>query len=454
MSNLQEKKQREQWNSRLGFVLAAAGSAIGLGNLWRFPYLAGQNGGGAFVAVYLGLLVIVGFTIMLAELTLGRYTQLNAIGAYKKISEKWAWVGALGVLAGFMILSFYSVVGGWVINYVIKALTGAFNTADMDALGGMFGSMITNPFNPIIYHAIFMILTLGIVLGGIKGGIEKYSKILMPALFVMLFAIMIRSITLPGAMEGVKYFLVPDWSAINGGVILAALGQVFFSLSLGMGCMVTYGSYISKDENLLKSSLSVPLLDTGAALLAGLAILPAVFAFGFDPAEGPGLVFVTLPAVFSQMPLGGLFGVAFFLLVLFAALTSAISLLEVVVAYVIDEWKWARQKATLVIAGVIFLVGVPASLSIGPWSGFHVLPNMGIFDTLDFISGKILLPLGGMLLAIFLGWVWGIENAIKEATNDGKLTFPLATVWTVLIKYIAPVAIAVVFFEGIRATFF
>ena len=454
MSNLQEKKQREQWNSRLGFVLAAAGSAIGLGNLWRFPYLAGQNGGGAFVAVYLGLLVIVGFTIMLAELTLGRYTQLNAIGAYKKISEKWAWVGALGVLAGFMILSFYSVVGGWVINYVIKALTGAFNTADMDALGGMFGSMITNPFNPIIYHAIFMILTLGIVLGGIKGGIEKYSKILMPALFVMLFAIMIRSITLPGAMEGVKYFLVPDWSAINGGVILAALGQVFFSLSLGMGCMVTYGSYISKDENLLKSSLSVPLLDTGAALLAGLAILPAVFAFGFDPAEGPGLVFVTLPAVFSQMPLGGLFGVAFFLLVLFAALTSAISLLEVVVAYVIDEWKWARQKATLVIAGVIFLVGVPASLSIGPWSGFHVLPNMGIFDTLDFISGKILLPLGGMLLAIFLGWVWGIENAIKETTNDGKLTFPLATVWTVLIKYIAPVAIAVVFFEGIRATFF
>ena len=454
MSNLQEKKQREQWNSRLGFVLAAAGSAIGLGNLWRFPYLAGQNGGGAFVAVYLGLLVIVGFTIMLAELTLGRYTQLNAIGAYKKISEKWAWVGALGVLAGFMILSFYSVVGGWVINYVIKALTGAFNTADMDALGGMFGGMITNPFNPIIYHAIFMILTLGIVLGGIKGGIEKYSKILMPALFVMLFAIMIRSITLPGAMEGVKYFLVPDWSAINGGVILAALGQVFFSLSLGMGCMVTYGSYISKDENLLKSSLSVPLLDTGAALLAGLAILPAVFAFGFDPAEGPGLVFVTLPAVFSQMPLGGLFGVAFFLLVLFAALTSAISLLEVVVAYVIDEWKWARQKATLVIAGVIFLVGVPASLSIGPWSSFHILPNMGIFDTLDFISGKILLPLGGMLLAIFLGWVWGIKNAIKEATNDGKLTFPLATVWTVLIKYIAPVAIAVVFFEGIRATFF
>ncbi|MBN4050654.1 MAG: sodium-dependent transporter [Alkaliphilus sp.] len=454
MSNLQEKKQREQWSSRLGFVLAAAGSAIGLGNLWRFPYMAGQNGGGAFVAVYLGLLVLVGFTIMLAELTLGRYTQLNAIGAYKKISEKWAWVGALGVLAGFMILSFYSVVGGWVINYVIKALTGAFNTADMDALGGMFGSMITNPFSPIFYHAIFMILTLGIVLGGIKGGIEKYSKILMPALFVMLFAIMLRSVTLPGAMEGVKYFLVPDWNAIDGGVILAALGQVFFSLSLGMGCMVTYGSYIKKDENLLKSALSVPLLDTGAALLAGLAILPAVFAFGFDPAEGPGLVFVTLPAVFSQMPLGGLFGVAFFLLVLFAALTSAISLLEVVVAYVIDEWKWTRKKATLVIAGVIFLVGVPASLSIGPWSGFHILPNMGIFDTLDFISGKVLLPLGGMLLAIFLGWVWGMENAIKEATNDGKLNFALAGVWTILIKYIAPVAIAVVFVQGIISTFF
>ncbi|MCD5413528.1 MAG: sodium-dependent transporter [Clostridiales bacterium] len=453
MANLQEKKQREQWGSRLGFVLAASGSAIGLGNLWKFPYMAGENGGGAFVLIYLVLLVIVGFTLMLAELTLGRYTQLNAIGAYKKVREKWAWVGALGVLAGFMILAFYSVVGGWVINYVFKAVTGAFNTTDMGVLGGMFGSMITNPIEPLIFHAIFMALTLGIVIGGVKNGIEKYAKILMPALFIMLLIIMVRSLTLPGAMEGVRFFLAPDFSKITGAVVLAALGQVFFSLSLGMGCMITYGSYISKDEDLLQSSLAVPLLDTGAALIAGLAILPAVFAFGFDPAGGPGLVFITLPAVFSQLPLGGLFGVAFFILVLFAALTSAISLLEVVVAYVVDEWKWTRKKATFIIAGIIFALGVPASLSIGPWSEFHILPGKGVFDTLDFVASQILLPVGGILLSIFLGWVLGMDNAIKEATNDGKLRFPLAGTWSILIKYVAPIAITVVFVKGLLDAF-
>ena len=449
MVDLNENKQRDQWGSKLGFIMAAAGSAVGLGNLWKFPYMAGMNGGGAFVLVYFAILFVVGFTLMAAELVIGRHTQLNAIGAYKKIRKSWAWVGALGVLAGFLILSFYSVVGGWVINYIVKAATGAFNTADTSVLGGMFVGLITSTWEPIIYHAIFMVMTIGIVMGGVSGGIEKYSKILMPALFGMIILIMFRSLTLPGAGEGVKFFLQPDFSKINGSVILAALGQVFFSLSLGMGCMITYGSYLSKDENIPQSSAIIPLVDTAVALLAGLAILPAVFAFGFDPAGGPGLVFITLPAVFSKMPLGAFFGIVFFVLVLFAALTSAISLLEVCVSYVVDEMKWERKKATILLAAAIFLLGIPSSMGLGPWSHIKLIKGKDIFDSVDFVASNVLLPLGGLLLCIFIGWVWGTDNAIKEATNNGKVKFALGTVWAFLVKWIAPIAIGWVFIRGL-----
>lgn len=455
MVDLNETKERDQWGSRLGFIMAAAGSAIGLGNLWKFPYMAGKNGGGAFVFVYLIILFIVGFTLMLAEITIGRHTQLSSVGAYKKLSQKWAWLGGLGVLAGFLILSFYSVVGGWVINYMVKAATGALNTADLDVLGGMFGTLITSPVEPLIYHAIFMIITLAIVIGGISGGIEKSTKILMPALFFMLLIVMIRAITLPGAMEGVKFLLYPDFSKITGKVILAALGQVFFSLSLGMGCMITYGSYLSKDEDLVQSSLIIPLLDTAAALLAGLTILPAVFAFGFNPGEGPGLLFVTLSAVFSKMPFGSVFAFLFFTLVLFAAITSSISLLEVTVSYMVDEFKWDRKKATFIMAGIMFLVGSAASLGLGVWSDIKLIGGRDIFDSLDFVASNILLPLGGMLMCIFIGWVWGIENAIKEASNQGKLAFKLAPIWGFLVKWVAPIAIGFVFLNssGILALF-
>ncbi|ABR46545.1 sodium:neurotransmitter symporter [Alkaliphilus metalliredigens QYMF] len=449
MANLNNNTERDQWGSKVGFILAAAGSAVGLGNLWRFPVTAGQNGGGAFVLVYFAILILVGFTLMMAELVLGRHTQLNALGAYKKIRNNWAWVGGLGVLAGFLILSFYSVIGGWVINYMFKAITGAFTTSDPEFLGGMFGAFISNPVEPLFYHAIFMILTLGIVIGGVKGGIEKYAKILMPALFVMMVLTMLRSVTLPGAMEGIKFLLVPDFSMITGAVLLSALGQVFFSLSLGMGAMITYGSYLSKDANIPQSSFIIPLVDTGIALLAGLAILPAVFSFGFDPAEGPGLLFVTLPAVFSQMPLGGLFGFVFFLLVLFAALTSSISLLEVCVAYVVDEWNMTRKKATIGLAAVIFLLGIPSSLGIGVWSHISPFRGLDILDSVDFIASNVLMPVGGFLLCIFIGWVWGLENAIKEATNEGTIPFKLAGFWSFMIKWVAPIAIAVVFVQGI-----
>lgn len=449
--NLNETKQREQWGSKIGFILAAAGSAVGLGNIWKFPYLAGSNGGGAFVFVYFGLLLIIGFTLMMAELTVGRHTQLSPVGAYRKIKEKWAWVGAIGVLAGFLILSFYSVIGGWVINYIVKALTGAFHVADASEFATMFGSFISSPVEPIIYQAIFMLMTVGIVIGGISGGIEKYSKILMPGLFVMLMLVVIRSITLPNAMEGVKFFLVPDFSKITPAVLLAALGQVFFSLSLGMGAMITYGSYLSKDENLVSSSFQIPLLDTAVALLAGLAILPAVFSFGFSPEQGPGLLFVTLPAVFDAMPLGGVFGFLFFVLVLFAAVTSSISLLEVSVSYVVDELNWDRKKASLVLGLIIFIIGVPSSLGLGVWDHIKLIKGKDILDTVSFIAENVLLPLGGMLLCIFIGWIWGLDNAYKEVTNDGKIKFGLMHVWGFLIKYIAPIAILVVFLQGVFA---
>lgn len=449
MSSNNEVKPRDQWGSKIGFILAASGSAVGLGNLWKFPFMAGQNGGGAFVLIYFAILFIVGFTLMLAELTIGRKTQLSPVGAYRALDKRFTWVGAIGVLAGFLILSFYSVVGGWVIRYIVKAVTGAFTIADPDVLGGLFVNFITNPVEPIIYHLIFMLLTLGIVIGGISGGIEKYSKILMPSLFVMMILIMIRSLTLPNAMEGVRFLLVPDFSKITGDVVLAALGQVFFSLSLGMGAMITYGSYLSKDEDLISSSVQIPLIDTAIALIAGLAILPAVFSFGFDPEGGPGLLFVTLPAVFSQMPLGSVFGVIFFTLVLFAALTSSISLLEVVVSYVVDELKWNRKMASIVLGGIIFLMGIPSSLGMGVWSNIRIVMGRDIFDSVDFIASNVFLPLGGMMLCIFIGWFWGIDKALAEITNNGKLNFALAGAWSFLIKFVAPIAILLVFIQGL-----
>ncbi|HZJ76540.1 MAG TPA: sodium-dependent transporter [Oscillospiraceae bacterium] len=441
MIDLNEKQERGQWLSSLGFIMAVAGSQIGLGNLWKFPYLAGSNGGGAFVFVYLIIVLLIGFTLTLGEILIGRHTQLGAVGAYKKLSKKWTWLGGLGVLAGFLILSFYSIVGGWTINYMVKSVTGMLDVADFNAL-------ITSPVKPVIYHAIFMFATLIIVIAGISNGIEKASKVLMPALFIMTIIVMIRSLTLEGAMEGVRFLLAPDFSAIDGSVILAALGQVFFSLSLGMGCMVTYGSYLSKDEKLIKSSLTAPLLDTAIAILAGLTILPAVFAFGFDPTEGPGLLFVTLPSVFSRMPLGNFFAFIFFTLVFFAALTSAISLLEVTVAYLVDEFNWKRKKATFFMSTIIFLIGTAASLGLGVWDHITVLPGKDIFDSLDFTASNVLLPLGGMFMSIFIGWFWGIENAIKEFSGEGKLALKLAPVWAFLIKYIAPIAIAIVFLES------
>ena len=432
------ENNRGSWSSRFGFLMAAVGSAVGLGNLWKFPYLAGENGGGAFVLVYIGLVILLGFTLMLAEMTIGRHANSDAYGSYNKIKKGWGFVGGFGILSGFLILSYYSVVGGWVMKYIVASFSGT--GADKS---GYFTNFISSPVEPLVYHLIFMGLTAIIVIRGISGGIEKASKFLMPALFVLLVVTVLRSVTLDGAMEGIKYFMTPNFSEITLKVVIAALGQVFFSLSLGMGIMVTYGSYLRKDEDMEKDAFIIPSLDSLVAILAGFAILPAVFALGFKPGEGPGLMFITLPAVFENMPLGSIFGALFFVLVFFAALSSSISLMEVTVAFGIDKLKWSRKTSVIIFTTLMFIIGIGASLSMGEWSDF-LIPwidgkSYGIFDFLDVLTSYYLLPLGGLLGALFIGFVWGVPNAVKEIKIGSK--FVTEKLWSILIKFVVPILV-------------
>lgn len=432
------ENNRGSWSSRFGFLMAAVGSAVGLGNLWKFPYLAGENGGGAFVLVYIGLVILLGFTLMLAEMTIGRHANSDAFGSYDKIKKGWGFVGGIGILSGFLILSYYSVVGGWVMKYIVSSFTGV--GADK---AGYFTNFIASPVEPLIYHLIFMGLTAIIVIRGISGGIEKASKFLMPALFILLMVTVIRSVTLDGAMEGIKYFIKPNFSEITLKVVIAALGQVFFSLSLGMGIMVTYGSYLRKDEDLEKDAFLIPSLDSLVAILAGFAILPAVFALGFEPGQGPGLLFITLPAVFENMPVGALFSALFFILVFFAALSSSISLMEVTVAFGIDKMKWSRKTSVIIFTTLMFIIGIGASLSMGAWSDF-LIPwidgnSYGIFDFLDVLTSYYLLPIGGLLGALFIGFIWGVPNAVKEIKIGSK--FVTEKLWSLLIKFVVPILV-------------
>ncbi|MFY9217077.1 MAG: sodium-dependent transporter [Tepidanaerobacteraceae bacterium] len=450
MSQKQEMlKEREGFASRIGFIFAAAGSAIGLGNIWRFPWLVGAYGGAAFLAMYLIIVALVGITMFMGEVALGRYAQRSNVGAFKKVNKSFSWLGSIGLIAGFMILSFYSVVGGWVIYYCFRAVIG-FNMTDPTLTEQLFVGFISNPLSPLFFHALFMALTIWICYNGVKDGIEKYSNIMMPALLVIILILAVRSLMLPNAIEGIKFYLVPDISKFSAEAALAALGQVFFSLSLGMGSILTYGSYLSKKENIPNVSLIVPLMDTTIAFIAGIVIFPAVFSYGFEPSSGAGLTFVTLPAVFSEMPLGQLFGAAFFFLLFLAALTSAISLLEPLIAYMIEEHGWSREKAALIIGGIIFIVGCFASLSMGPLSGFKI-GGLVFFDQLDWVSNNLLLPIGGMLTALFISWIWGTKNVLNEVTNEGILDFGLGKFWAnVMLKFIAPALVFIVFLTGLN----
>ncbi|MFQ6092078.1 MAG: sodium-dependent transporter [bacterium] len=445
MSEL-EPTQREHWGTKIGFILAAAGSAIGLGNVWKFPYITGENGGAAFVLVYLLCIVIIGLPIMLAELTIGRKTQRNPVGAFKFLrpNSPWLFVGSLGVLAGFIILSYYSVVAGWMIAYTFKAATGVFQNllAPADA-GEHFGQFSANPVWSILFHALFMVFCILIVTKGIKGGIERWSKILMPVLFLILILLLLRGLTLPGASKGLVFLFKPDFGSLTPRAALVALGHAFFTLSLGMGAMITYGSYMSRSDNIPYNGFMVVFLDTLIALLAGVAIFTSVFAMKLDPAAGPGLVFHVLPAVFQKMPGGVIFGTLFFLLMSIAALTSGISLLEVVSAYFIDERGWKRKKAVTVMGTIIFLIGVPSALSFGVMSEMTYFFKMNFFDFVDFLSANYLLPIGGLLIALFTGWVWGSKKAIEEI-KQGNPKFLTAPYWSFLIRFISPLAVLII----------
>ena len=442
---------RGNWGTRIGFIAAAAGSAVGLGNIWKFPYITGQYGGAAFVIVYLLFVILVCIPVMSSELLIGRLTGKNPVGAFKELVPKSSWwiVGAMGILAGFIILSYYSVIAGWAIAYIFKS--GAYMAAGAGGeQANVFVNFITSPIAPIIWHAIFMAICMAIVIGGVEKGIEKYSRILMPALVVLLLILIVRSVTLPGAGKGLSFYLNPDFSKLSAEGILAALGQAFFSLSLGMGCMITYGSYLKKDSNIPTDSYWISGADTLIAFLAGLMIFPAVFAFGLEPGAGPGLTFITVPAVFASMgAIGHFFGILFFILLTVAAITSAISLLEVVCAYFIDEKKWNRKKAAWIMGIIIFLLGVPSSLGQGVWSGYKFIGGRDFLDSLDFIASNILLPLGGFLLCIFIGWYWGTDKAVEEGNIGAKSGITLGSGYRFLIKYVAPIAIFIVFLKSI-----
>ncbi|MCW3490962.1 sodium-dependent transporter [Dethiobacter alkaliphilus] len=444
--------EREQWVSRIGFILAAAGSAIGLGNIWRFPHVTGTEGGAVFVLIYLITTLLIGYPLLNTEVSIGRKTQRNPVGAFKALAPNTPWwlVGALGVFTGFIILSYYSVVAGWAMSYTAQSLGGLYapGTDYVDTFVGH----ISQVWEPILWHFLFMLITVGVIAAGVVKGIQRTVKILMPMLFILFVALIVRSLTLPGAGAGVAFYLQPDFSQVTGQTFLSAIAQAFFTLSLGMGALITYGSYLKQNEDVSVDSGWVVGLDTGIALLAGFAIFPAVFALGFDPDGGAGLAFMTLPAVFAEMPMGQLFGFLFFLLLSVAALTSAISLLEVVVAWVIDEHGWSRRTAAVVLGGLIFLLGIPSVLGFSAWSGI-TFQGMDILDTFDWFANSIFLPLGGLLTAIFAGYVWGNQKVMEEA-NCGKDRQFLCAWYAVSIKYIIPIAIAVVMVWGLYETFF
>ena len=444
------KIKRDAFSSKLGIIAAAAGSAVGLGNIYRFPCELGNNGGAAFLLVYLVIVLVLGVPVMLSEFIIGRRSQANAVGAFKKLAPKTHWpiVGFMGVFCGFIILAFYSTISGWTLEYICKSLTNGFQGKDLGILEQEFADFHNMGWKNVMWQAIFIFLTGFVVFKGVQKGIEKYSKVLMPMLLILLIALAVRSVTLSGAKEGLYFLFHPDFSKINGKVLISALGQVFFSLSVGMGALITYGSYIQKSDNLATTALSVTLSDTVVAVLAGIVIFPAAFSFGIRPEAGMGLVFNTLPLIFNQMAGGYVFCLVFFILLAVAALTSTISLLEVMVAYLVEEVHIQRKWATVFACVATMCLGAFASLSLMDNTPFMV-GGKSFFDGLDFLSSNILLPIGGFLIVIFVGWYLGKQKFYEEITNEGKLKMRIKTVILFIIKFIAPLAIAIIFIRGL-----
>ena len=516
---------REHWSGQLGFILAAAGSAIGLGNIWRFPYITGENGGGAFILVYLLCVGLVGLPVMICEITLGRHTQRNPAGCFTQLSppssllshllgtgmilagialfvfhsfgwgiaalvlgglvflKSWRLVGLMGVLTGLLILSYYSVVGGWAIGYAFKAAGNQLIFDGVEQAKETFSTFISNPLPVIGFHFLFMLLCVVIVYKGVQKGIEAACKIMVPLLFIIMLVLILRGLTLPGADAGIRFCFTPDFSKLTAQGVLIALSHAFFTLSLGMGAMITYGSYLGKNENIFGAAVWIVALDTLFAILACLMIFPAVFAMGFEPGEGPGLLFQVVPAVFHRLPLGPLWAVLFFILLLMAALSSGISLLEVVTAYFVDERKWPRHRAVIGTGMVIFLLGSLCAVSLNDWNALPGIQKAvtacfggaraSFFDLVDNLTCNWMLPLGGLFICLFTGWVWGTRKAIEEirhgsknfadvhlltlmaglkddpSHNSSKHPFTLASLWGIFIRFICPVAILITFLHTI-----
>lgn len=445
------RNSRANFGSKLGVVLASAGSAVGLGNIWRFPFETGNHGGAAFILIYLACVLLLGAPIMIAEFLIGRRSRANTAGAYQKLAPgtPWRWVGRMGVLAGFLILSYYSVVAGWTLEFICEAGSNSFSGKSAADFIASFNGFVSHPWHPVVWLVLFLLATHFIIVKGVEKGIEKSSKIMMPLLFILLLVLAVCSISLPGSGAGLEFLLKPDFSKVDGNVLLGAMGQAFFSLSLGMGCLCTYASYFRSDTNLPRTALNVSIIDTLVAFLAGIIIFPAAFSVGIQPDAGPSLLFITLPNVFQQafgsMPwLAITLSLMFYILLALAALTSTISLHEVVTAYLHEEFNLTRKKAAWMVTTGCIVLGVFCSLSLGPGKEYTLF-GLTLFDLFDFVTAKIMLPLGGMFIAIFTGWYLDKRIVWEEISNNGTLKIQIYRLLLFILRFIAPVAIAFIF---------
>jgi NSS family neurotransmitter:Na+ symporter len=445
-----QKNDRVNFGSKIGAILAAAGSAVGLGNIWRFPYEAGNHGGAAFILVYLACVFILGMPIMIAEFTVGRRAKASTGKAFGILAPgtQWKWLGRLGVLSGLLILGYYSVVAGWTLEYIITSLSNGFAGKGSEDYVAIFQNFSQDPVRPVVWCLVFLFLTHFVIVKGVKDGIEKSSKVLMPVLFILILVLAVCSMSLPDASKGLEFLLKPDFSKVNADVFLGAMGQAFFSLSLGMGCLSTYASYFGSDTQMGKTALSVGVIDTMVAILAGLIIFPAAFSVGIQPDAGPSLIFITLPNVFQQA-FGGvpflamIFSLMFYVLLALAALTSTISLHEVVTAYLNEQFGMSRGRAAVWVTGFCVVTGVLSSLSLGVWDDKFF--GLGFFDLLDFVTAKLMLPLSGLLVSLFVGWYLKRSLSYEELTNYGLQKAPYFPIYMFILRYLAPIAIVLIF---------
>ena len=454
-----ESTPRGSFGSQLGVILASAGSAVGLGNIWRFPTEVGKGGGAAFILIYLAFIFLLAMPVMISEFVIGRSARSNAIGAFQKLApgKPWILAGIMGVLGGFLVLSFYSVVAGWTLHYTIQSALGQLQGGKGTDFGAAFNAFVSDPWQPILYLAIFMLLTHLVVARGIQHGIERYSKLMMPLLLAIIVLLVAFSLTMPGAKDGIRFLLQPDLSEVTPDVVLGAMGQAFFSLSVGLGCLVTYASYFSKETRLVKSAMNVCIIDTMVAVLSGFIIFPTVFSVGISPDAGPGLVFITLPNVFllsfSEMPvIGYAFALLFYVLLLLAALTSSISMHEICTAFISEHFSKSRRKAAAIVTVICLVLGGFCSLSFGPWKEVTFC-GKGIFDLFDYTVTKFLMPLGGLLITLFVGWYFDRKLVEQQLTNDGSIPVRTMKPLLFLIRWVAPFGILVIFLNELFPLF-